>query len=94
MLIQILKQAIVENNFFDEWTRELRARILHMFLGDVFILVIMGTEDNAWRSDARDSYPRYRMMIVDDGHLFLFAGRPVDWVGHRPAELSGGDWIR
>ena len=40
MLIQILKQAIVENNFFDEWTRgrELRARILHMFLGVVVVV--------------------------------------------------------
>ena len=40
MLKQILKQAIVENNFFDEWTRgrELRARILHMFLGVVVVV--------------------------------------------------------
>ena len=79
MLMLILMQVMVDNNFFDEWTRVLGACILHMFLADVFILVIMGTEDNAWRSDARDSYPRYRMMIVDDGHLLLFAGRP-SWV--------------
>ena len=40
MLIQILKQAIDENNFFDGWTRgrELRARILHMFLGVVVVV--------------------------------------------------------
>jgi len=40
MLIQILKQAIAENNFFDGWTRgrELRARILHMSLGVVVVV--------------------------------------------------------
>jgi len=40
MLIQILKQAIGKNNFFDGWTRgrELRARILHMSLGVVVIV--------------------------------------------------------
>lgn len=88
MLMLILMQVMVDNNFFDEWTRVLGACILHMFLADVFILVIMGTEDNAWRSDARDSYPRYRMMIVDYGQLFLFAGRPVDW-----AATSRPSWV-
>ena len=44
----ILMQVMVDNNFFDEWTRVLGACILHMFLADVFILVIMRTEDNAW----------------------------------------------